>query len=122
MIFRLESQARSYPMPVATANTSFSKGEITWTDFQFGSRTLVAGFISPDTSKPPKIAIVDFDSGEILNTYDLPNEVVWHGDGGHKLEWMKDGRSILYEARKDEVPTLWAQPVGAKGAPVVRPQ
>lgn len=84
--------------------------------------TLVAGFNSPDPSKAPKIAIVDLQSGEILNTYDLPNEVVWQGDGGHKLEWMKDGRSVLYEVRKDEIPTLWAQPVGAKGAPVVPPK
>jgi eukaryotic-like serine/threonine-protein kinase len=80
---------------------------------------LVAGFISPDPSKPPKIAIVDLQSGEIQNTYDLPNEVVWNGDGGHKIEWMKDGRSVLYQVRKDEVPALWAQPVGPKDAPVL---
>lgn len=80
---------------------------------------LIAGFISPDASKPPKIAIVDLQSGEIRNTYDVPNEVLWQGDGGHKLEWTKDGRSVLYEVRKEDIPTLWAQPVGAKGAPVM---
>lgn len=78
--------------------------------------TLVAGFISPDPSKAPKIAIIDLRSGEIQNTYDLPVEVVWNGDGGHKIEWTKDGRSVLYEIRKDDVPSLWAQPVGAKGS------
>lgn len=77
--------------------------------------TLVAGFISPDPSQPPKIAIVDLQSGEIQNTYDLPVGVVWNGDGGHKIEWTKDGRSVLYEMRKDDVPSLWAQPVGFKG-------
>jgi len=82
--------------------------------------TSVAGFISPDATKPPKIAIVDLQSGEIRNMYDLPYEVVWNpGDGGHKLEWTRDGRSVLYQVRKDEIPTFWAQPVGAKGAPVV---
>jgi eukaryotic-like serine/threonine-protein kinase len=83
---------------------------------------LVAGFISPDASKPPKIAIVDLQGGEIRNTYDLPNEVVWHGDGGHKLEWTKDGRNVLYQVRKDEIPTLWAQPVGANGAHLTAPK
>ncbi|HXW54663.1 MAG TPA: protein kinase [Candidatus Cybelea sp.] len=84
--------------------------------------TLVAGFISPDASKPPKIAIVDLQGGEIRNTYDLPNEVVWQGDGGHKLEWTKDGRNVLYEVRKDETPALWAQPVGPHGAPLMPPR
>jgi len=79
----------------------------------------VAGFISPDASKPPKIAIVDLQSGEIQNTYDVPNEVVWNGDGGHKLEWTKDGRDVLYETRKDEIPCLWAQPIGPKGTPAL---
>jgi eukaryotic-like serine/threonine-protein kinase len=79
--------------------------------------TLVAGFISPDASKPPQIAVVELPSGEIRNTYDVPAEVVWQGgDGGHKLEWTKDGRNILYQVWKDEVPSLWAQPVGPKGA------
>lgn len=78
--------------------------------------TLVAGFISPDPSKPPKIAIVNLQSGATENTYELPSEVVWNGDGGHKLEWTKDGRSVLYEVRKDDVPSLWAQPVGATGS------
>lgn len=84
--------------------------------------TLVAGFISPDASKPPEIAIVDIQSGEIRNTYDMPAEVVWNGDGGHKLEWTKDGRSVLYQVRKDEIPTLWAQPIGPKGAPAMSPK
>jgi Tol biopolymer transport system component len=83
---------------------------------------LVAGFISLDASKPPQIAIVDIQSGEIRNTYDMPTEVVWQGDGGHKLEWTKDGRSVLYQVRKDEIPALWAQPVGPKGAPASPPK
>jgi eukaryotic-like serine/threonine-protein kinase len=79
----------------------------------------VAGFYSPDPSKPPQIAIVDLQSGEIRNTYDVPNEIVWAGDGGHKLEWTKDGHSVLYQTRKDDIPCLWAQPVGPKGAPAM---
>jgi len=79
----------------------------------------IAAFYSPDPSKPPEIAIIDLQSGEIRNTYDLPAETVWAGDGGHKFEWTKDGRNILYQVRKDEIPTLWAQPVGSKGAPAM---
>jgi eukaryotic-like serine/threonine-protein kinase len=82
----------------------------------------VAGFYDPDPSKPPKIAIAGMQGGEIRSLFEVPPEVVWTGDGGHKLEWTKDGRNIVYSVRKEEVPTLWAQPVGSVGAPAASPK
>ena len=82
----------------------------------------VAGFYSPDPAKPPKIAIVGLQGGEVRSLYDVPNEVVWEGDGGHKLEWTRDGRDILYQVRREEIPSLWAQPVDAPGAPAMPPK
>jgi len=77
---------------------------------------VVAAFYRPDPSKPPKLAIVGLQGGEIRSVYDLPPEVITGGDGGHKLAWTKDGRNVLYAVYKDEVASLWAQPIGPPGA------
>jgi Tol biopolymer transport system component len=39
-----------------------------------------------------------------------------NGDGGQKLVWTKDGRSVLYPVNKDGIVTLWAQPISSTGA------
>jgi eukaryotic-like serine/threonine-protein kinase len=77
----------------------------------------VAGFLRPDPDKPSQLAVIDLQSGEIQKVYHLPAEVVISGDGGSKLQWTKDGRDLLYLAEKDEVTSLWAQPVGPISAP-----
>ena len=51
----------------------------------------MAAFYFPDPAKPPKIAIVGLEGGEISKLYDVPPETVTTAsDGGHKLEWTKD--------------------------------
>jgi eukaryotic-like serine/threonine-protein kinase len=80
--------------------------------------TTVAGFFRPDPTKPPKLAVVDLQSGEIRKLYDLPPDLANTGDGGSKLQWTKDGQDLLYLTEKDEVTSLWAQPVGPISAPV----
>jgi len=75
-------------------------------------------FYRPDPSKAPKIAIVGLQGGEIRSLYDVPNEsITGVGDGGHKLEWTKDGKNVIYAVYKDETASIWAQPVRAPGAP-----
>jgi serine/threonine protein kinase len=76
----------------------------------------LAGFYNPDPSKPSKLAIAILQTGELGNIYDVPPEVVRGGDGGHKLAWTKDGKNIIYAVLKDDVATLWSQPVGPPGA------
>jgi Tol biopolymer transport system component len=83
----------------------------------------MAAFYSPDPSKSPKIAIVGLEGGEIRSLYDVPNETIAAtGDGGHKLEWTKDGKNIIYAVYKDEVPSIWAQPVRPSGVPAAPPK
>src|SRR6202046_3969466 len=83
----------------------------------------MAAFYRPDPSKPPKIVIVSLEGGEIRSQYDVPNETVTGtGDGGHKLEWTKDGKNVIYAVYKDEVASIWAQPIGAPGAPPAAPK
>jgi serine/threonine protein kinase len=83
----------------------------------------IAAFYRPDPAKAPKIAIVGLEGGEIRKLFDVPNETISEaGDGGHKLEWTKDGKNVIYAVYKDETPTIWAQPVGAPGAPPTAPK
>ena len=82
----------------------------------------VAAFYRPDPAKPLKIAIVGLSGGEIRSLYDVPTETVNGGDGGHKLEWTKDGENVIYAVLKDETVGIWAQPIGAPGAPSAAPK
>ena len=60
-----------------------------------------------------EIAIVGLEGGEIRSLYDVPNETITGaGDGGHKLEWTKDGKNVIYAVYKDEIASIWAQPGG----------
>ncbi len=80
----------------------------------------VAVAYTPDPTKTTKLlAIIGLNGGEIQSTYDLSPDVVLNGDGGQKLAWTKDGRTVLYPANKDGVVTLWAQPVSSAGAKTV---
>jgi serine/threonine protein kinase/Tol biopolymer transport system component len=80
-----------------------------------GSSVAVA--YTPDLTKTTKLlAIVGLNGGEIQSTYDLPKDVALNGDGGQKLVWTKDGRSVLYPVNKDGIVTLWAQPISSTGA------
>jgi eukaryotic-like serine/threonine-protein kinase len=83
----------------------------------------VAAFYRPDPGKPPKIAIVGLEGGEIRSLYEVPNETIMgSGDGGHKLEWTKDGKNVIYAVYTDEAASVWAQPIGVPGAPPVAPK
>ncbi|HLV94062.1 MAG TPA: protein kinase [Candidatus Acidoferrales bacterium] len=84
--------------------------------------TAVAGFYHPDQTKPVKLAVVDLRNGEISKLYDVSPDIAWTGDGGSKLQWTKDGHDLLYLTEKDEVTSLWAQPVGPISAPVQTPR
>jgi serine/threonine protein kinase len=83
----------------------------------------VAAIYRPDPSKAAKIAIVGLEGGEIRSLYDLPSEAITQaGDGGHKLEWTKDGKNIIYAVRKEETPSVWAQPIGPTGSKPAAPK
>jgi len=83
----------------------------------------IAAFYRPDPAKAPKIAIVGLEGGEIRKLFDVPNEAISEaGDGGHKLEWTKDGKNVIYAVYKDETPTVWAQPIGSPGASPAAPK
>jgi eukaryotic-like serine/threonine-protein kinase len=79
----------------------------------------VAVSYSPEPGKLEKLAVVGLQGGEIRSTYDLPSDVSLYGDGGQKLAWTKDGRTVLYPVQKSGAPELWAQPIAPSGTPSV---
>jgi len=79
----------------------------------------IAAFSVPDLLKPPRLNLIDINSGEIRNSFEVPAETAVQGEGGHKLEWTNDGRSVIFIVLKDETPGLWAQPITATGAPTI---
>ncbi len=79
----------------------------------------IAAITIPDIEQAPKLAIIGIEGGDVRATYDLPKTVIYQGEGGHKIEWTKDGRNILLMQEQDETVSLWAQPVNLTGGPNV---
>jgi Tol biopolymer transport system component len=82
----------------------------------------LASLYSPVLSKPAQVAIVDTESGAIRATYDEPSGISLGNTGGTTLAWTKDGRAVLFVLTQNGVSSLWAQPVGAPGAPKASPK
>jgi serine/threonine protein kinase/Tol biopolymer transport system component len=82
----------------------------------------VAAFYRPDPTKPAKIAVLEAEGGEIRVVYDVSSGLSVSRNGGSNLAWTKDGRMILYVVSNNNIATLWAQPVGAVGAPPAAPR
>ena len=79
----------------------------------------IAAFTVPDIEQAPKLAIIGIEGGDVRATYDLPKTVIYQGEGGHKIEWTKDGRNVIFMQQQDETVSLWAQPVNLTGGPNV---
>ena len=56
----------------------------------------VAGRYAPGPDKPMTLATVGIDSGEVQNTYTLPQGANLGDEAGAKVAWAKDGQSILF--------------------------
>jgi serine/threonine protein kinase/Tol biopolymer transport system component len=79
--------------------------------------TSIAAAYHPDLAKPSKLAILGIEGGEIRRVFDVTPDTVLGGEGGTSIAWTKDGRAILLIVGKEGASTLWAQPLGAAGAP-----
>lgn len=77
----------------------------------------IAAFYAFDPTKPPQIAVLGVEGGEIKATYNVSGEAVMGTNGGSPLAWTHDGRALLYVVNKEDTSSLWAQQVGAPGAP-----
>jgi Tol biopolymer transport system component len=82
----------------------------------------IAASYEPGPDKPPRLAIVGIDSGEVQNIYNLPQGASLGHEAGEKVAWTKDSRSILFLLAKNGVSNLWAQPVALPGKTPVPPR
>ena len=57
-----------------------------------------------------RIALVSFDGGEIIKTFDVKLEKTGLGDK-QNLQWTTDGRGIYFVALNDGVSNIWRQPI-----------
>jgi len=67
-------------------------------------------FILRRGGKSNRIALVSFDGGEIIRTFDAVPETNPLSDN-QKLQWTPDGRSIYYIALNNGVSNIWRQPI-----------
>ena len=95
------------------------------TPVQLMDRNVVAATISPDGrsiaytypessdpfAPPNRIAIVSFDGGSVLNTFEVPNMTTVP-----IVQWSSDGKSIHYTVVSQNVSNVWSQPI-AGGPP-----
>jgi Tol biopolymer transport system component len=98
------------------APASLSKETLFFPVISPDGSSIAAGY-HPDVTKPSKLAILGVEGGEIRRVYDVTPETVLGGEGGGSIAWTKDGRAVLLIVSKEGGSTLWAQPLGAAGAP-----
>ena len=98
------------------APVSLSKETLFFPVISPDGSSIAAGY-HPDLAKPSKLAILGMEGGEIRRVYDVTPDTVLGGEGGSSIAWTKDGRAILLIVGKEGASTLWAQPLGAAGAP-----
>jgi eukaryotic-like serine/threonine-protein kinase len=100
---------------------NLNKQELRFSAVSPDNRSLAAIYVA-DPSKPQKLAVVDANSGEIHAAYDEPAGLSLGTNGGSTLAWTSDGRAILFVVTRNDVSSLWTQPVGATGAPQPSPR
>jgi Tol biopolymer transport system component/DNA-binding winged helix-turn-helix (wHTH) protein len=65
----------------------------------------------------PEIALIPFDGGEIIKTFDTP-KMRWNFYARNALQWTPDGQAIFFVAERDNVSNIWRQPID--GSPAVQ--
>jgi tricorn protease len=66
---------------------------------------------------PNRIALVSFDGGGIIKTFDARLET-YPFSNNQNLQWTRDGRAIYYIALNNGVSNIWRQPID--GSPPVQ--
>lgn len=80
---------------------------------------LLAYFFDDETTHRPKIAVVRFEDGSPVKTFDLPasGSSLYERLFYHNFHWSPDGRALVYINTVAGVSNLWRQPMDS-GKPV----
>ena len=79
----------------------------------------VAYFFDDEQTSRPGIAIVEFVSGAVVDTFDLPvtsQSNLYESLFYRGFHWSPDGRAIIYLNTLEGVSNLWSQPIDGGAA------
>jgi len=80
---------------------------------------LLAYLFEDERTKRPKIAVIEFDGGAPVQTFDLPVSAGTNFfDSGHYhgFQWAPDGKALVYVNTLSGVSNLWRQPLDGSPA------
>ena len=75
---------------------------------------LLAYFFEDEQTKRPKIAVVEFDDGAPVNTFELPVSAgtnFYEGAHYHGFHWAPDGKALVFVNTLNGISNLWRQPL-----------
>jgi serine/threonine protein kinase/Tol biopolymer transport system component len=67
----------------------------------------ISCYYRPETKAPWKLAIIPFDGGPPVKTFEVPQNVVFQS----LVRWTPDGLSLAYIKNQDGISNIWTQPV-----------
>jgi Tol biopolymer transport system component len=72
----------------------------------------IAALYYADPTAVPRLARLPVEGGQPTETIEMPRDLDTQGCCGRRIEWTKDGRSILIPVNREGVVNLWEQPLG----------
>lgn len=98
--------------------TLVAKGSLVYPQVSPDGELLAYSFSDPQT-KRPKIAVVKFDGGALVKTFDLPvtsGTNLFETLSYRGFHWSPDGRALIYINTLSGVSNLWRQPLDGSTA------
>lgn len=95
-----------------------AKGDLRYPQVSPDGKLLAYAFDDEQT-KRPKIAVIQFDSGTLFKTFDLPvstGSSFYESAFFHGFHWSPDGRALIYNNTLSGVSNLWRQPLDGSPA------
>jgi Tol biopolymer transport system component len=80
---------------------------------------LIAYFFEDEQTKRPKTGVIEFDTGALVKTLELPVSAGVSFSGGahyHGFRWGSDGKALVYVNTLSGISNLWRQPLDGSPA------
>ncbi len=72
----------------------------------------ISCYYRPETKAPWKLAVIPFDGGPPVKTFDVPPNVVFQS----LVQWTPDGLALAYIMNRDGISNIWSQPLDGRPA------
>ena len=71
---------------------------------------LISCYYRPETKAPWKLAVIPFNGGTPVKTFDVPQNVVFQS----LVRWTPDNRALAYVMSRDGISNIWIQPLDGR--------